>query len=99
VRVLDFGLARGDADEPEAGKRLAGTPRYMPPEQAAGGTVTAAADQYAFALSLQEALTRTVGDRAMEVPSWMTGILARATARNPADRFPSMRDLQRALSR
>src|SRR5439155_22318145 len=67
VRIVDFGLARGDADEPDGGKRLAGTPRYMPPQQAAGATVAAAADQYAFARSLQEALTRTVDDRALEV--------------------------------
>ncbi|HSR96794.1 MAG TPA: serine/threonine-protein kinase [Kofleriaceae bacterium] len=99
VRVLDFGLARSHAQEPEAVKRLAGTPRYMPPEQAAGDKVTPAADQYAFAFSLQEALTRTLGDRTLEVPSWMTGILARGTAPTPADRFPSMRDLLRALSR
>jgi eukaryotic-like serine/threonine-protein kinase len=99
VRVLDFGLARGEAEEPDGPKRLAGTPRYMPPEQAAGVPLTPAADQYAFGLSLQEALTRTVGDRTYEVPSWLTGILARATAPEPGDRFPSMRELLRALSR
>src|SRR5205823_4758556 len=37
VRVLDFGLARSDGDGGvESVKRLAGTLRYMPPEQAAG---------------------------------------------------------------
>jgi eukaryotic-like serine/threonine-protein kinase len=99
VRVLDFGLARSDDESPDPVKRLAGTPRYMPPEQAAGATVTPAADQYAFALSLREALTRSVGGRALEVPSWLTGVLARGTAPEPADRFPSMADLLRALAR
>src|SRR6185295_10950665 len=99
VRVLDFGLARSDDESAEPVKRLAGTPRYMPPEQATGGVVTPAADQYAFALSLREALTRTAGGRALEPPSWLAGILARGTARDPADRFPSMQDLLRALAR
>ncbi|HZJ68212.1 MAG TPA: serine/threonine-protein kinase [Kofleriaceae bacterium] len=99
VRVLDFGLARSEAEEPDGSKRLAGTPRYMPPEQAAGAPLTPAADQYAFALSLQEALTRTVDERIHEVPSWLAAILARGTTREPADRYPSMRELLRALAR
>ena len=60
VRVLDFGLAQGD-DEPQAPRRLGGTPRYMAPEQAAGAPVTPAADQYAFAVSLREALQSAPG--------------------------------------
>jgi eukaryotic-like serine/threonine-protein kinase len=99
VRVLDFGLARSDDESADPVKRLAGTPRYMAPEQAAGAALTAAADQYAFALSLREALTRSVGGRSFEVPSWLTGVLARGTAREPADRFASMADLLRALAR
>ncbi|MBK7537937.1 MAG: protein kinase [Myxococcales bacterium] len=73
VRVLDFGLARGEvrsdaaapgdgAVEPSpAGAPLtvgAGTPRYMAPEQVTGEMLTAAADQYAFCVSLREALTQ-----------------------------------------
>lgn len=70
ARVGDFGLARlsPDADEPPsvesigtaAGRSstaIAGTPRYMPPEQHAGGQVTAAADQFALCVALFEALT------------------------------------------
>jgi serine/threonine protein kinase len=77
VRVLDFGLARGEVrrgtgssggGEGEGGAeggagaegsdltRGAGTPRYMPPEQARGAELTPAADQYAFCVSLREAL-------------------------------------------
>ena len=95
VRVLDFGLARSDADDPEPAKRLAGTPRYMPPEQAAGGLVTAASDQYAFALSLHEALAA----RSAELPSWLAAIIARGTQPAPAERFASMDQLLRALAR
>jgi hypothetical protein len=38
------------------GQRV-GTPRYMAPEQVAGGSVTAAADQFAYCVALWEALT------------------------------------------
>jgi eukaryotic-like serine/threonine-protein kinase len=74
VRVVDFGLARGEvragsdatgspSDELTAG---AGTPRYMAPEQAAGKELTPAADQYAFGVSLRDALAGRAGTRARE---------------------------------
>ncbi len=105
VRVLDFGLARSDDDaperpgRPEPERRLAGTPRYMPPEQAAGSIVTPASDQFAFATSLHEALARPVGGRGAELPSWLAAIVARATAPAPAARFATMEELLHALSR
>ncbi|HEY0479021.1 MAG TPA: serine/threonine-protein kinase [Kofleriaceae bacterium] len=107
VRVLDFGLARTGDDAPGAALRVSGTPRYMPPEQATGATVTPAADQYAFAISLREALTRppraipdaVPGGRPAELPRWIAAIVARATAPDPAGRFASMAELLRALGR
>jgi tetratricopeptide (TPR) repeat protein len=62
VRLVDFGLARSDAPGPrDAGDDLgrstiAGTPRYMAPEQFEGRHVDARADQFAFCVSLFEAL-------------------------------------------
>lgn len=60
VKVLDFGIARLADD---AATRLtveggiAGTPRYMAPEQITGGTVDARTDLYALGLVLFEMLS------------------------------------------
>lgn len=90
VRVLDFGLAVGEA---VAGSS-AGTPRYMAPEQAAGLVVTAAADQYACCTALREAL---VGGRVGSIPRWLQAIVSRGTSQHPSDRFPTMEALAAAL--
>jgi len=91
VRVLDFGLAHGD-EEQGAPQRLGGTPRYMPPEQAAGAQITPAADQYAFAVSLREALqssldaiSATTGAR----PDSPGALEITATAAPEATRLPA----------
>ena len=58
VRVIDFGLARttgGPADELLASGR-AGTPAYMAPEQFRGERGDAAADQFAWCVSVWEAI-------------------------------------------
>lgn len=79
VRIVDFGLAGADT--------RAGTPAYMAPEH---GLATVAADQYAFAVSLREALD--------PLPRWLASIVRRATAMDPDARFPSMAALGRALA-
>jgi hypothetical protein len=85
VRVLDFGLAHEVSIEQ---REIAGTPRYMPPEQRAGDALTPAADQYAFCVALREGLAQKG-----QVPRWLQPILARGAAEKPADRFPSMQAL------
>jgi serine/threonine protein kinase/tetratricopeptide (TPR) repeat protein len=58
VILLDFGLVveLSKRETTEAGE-IAGTPRYMAPEQAAGSAVTPACDWYAVGVMLYEALT------------------------------------------
>ncbi|HEY0985538.1 MAG TPA: serine/threonine-protein kinase, partial [Kofleriaceae bacterium] len=94
VRVLDFALAHDEAD---ALDRSAVGMRYLAPEQIAGRKVTAAADQYAFAVSLSEAMATTA--RPAESPRWLAGVVARGAAADPAHRFSSMDELLRALAR
>ncbi len=89
VRVLDFGLAHDDDGDGDAA--IAGTPRYMAPEQRAG-MVSPAIDQYALCASLREAL-------AAAPPRWLAPILARGAAAEPSARFPSMTALAAALGR
>ena len=112
VRVLDFGLARGEVkakSKPEGEgieqyssdlTRGAGTPRYMPPEQAEGAELSPAVDQYALGVSLREALVgRNADSKDADVPRWLNDILDRATAREATNRFESMDALVHALAR
>ncbi|MFN0247320.1 MAG: protein kinase domain-containing protein [Kofleriaceae bacterium] len=92
VRVLDFGLARSETESGDNVGR-AGTPKYMAPEQTGGKELTAAADQYAFGISLREALGSE------QLPAWVGAIVTRATRPTPAERFPSMAELLAALDR
>jgi hypothetical protein len=103
VRVVDFGLACETADPdraPREPQRPAGTPGYMAPEQVSGAPVTAAADQYGFCTALRDAL-RDKGDRpgAAGIPRWLQTVIDRGRSPDPADRFPSMRELVQVLSR
>jgi tetratricopeptide (TPR) repeat protein len=67
VRVVDFGIAglvdptttRIASDGSSTTRRIVGTPRYMAPEQFEGIAVDARADQFAFCVSLWEAISDT----------------------------------------
>ncbi|MCA9665909.1 MAG: AAA family ATPase [Myxococcales bacterium] len=56
LALLDFGLVTEMARQSIDG-RVMGTPEYLPPEQAAGSSLTSAADWYAVGVMLYQALT------------------------------------------
>ncbi|MGE0404411.1 MAG: tetratricopeptide repeat protein [Kofleriaceae bacterium] len=86
-----------------------GTPAYMAPEQRDGTRVDASADQFAFAVSLWEALTgarpfsddgtTVIAPPAGRMPRHVEVALRRAMARAPAERWPSMAELLDELAR
>jgi hypothetical protein len=122
-KIVDFGLARavdGPADAlgvtalqaslTRSGV-VAGTPRYMAPEQAAGGEIDARADVYAFGLLVYELAIGAPLDpevaafRRSELASSLlersvpelAPIVARCLAFDPASRFTDARELVGAL--
>lgn len=114
VRVADFGLARvavSQAEPTEAGagdttmsSGAAGTPAYMAPEQWSGEPVGPRADQYAWCVSLFEALTGGLPGADPAERLARAGVarrtaeaLLRGLERDPADRFPHMHALLAAI--
>ncbi len=97
-RVSDFGLAGSTA-------RAAGTKGYMAPEQQRDGAIDARADQYAFCVTLWEALEgeRPTGDLSpparRRAPAWLYRVLARGLSRDPEGRWASMDELLAKLRR
>ena len=94
ARLTDFGLAPAEA----------GTPGYAAPEVSVGGPPSPAADQFALAACLFEALTgRHLGSALDRVPRALRPALARALHRDPARRWPSAAvfadELERAQDR
>jgi len=105
VRVLDFGLAMLESaatpsvtegsDEPApAHTTRAGTPRYMAPELLSGHPADPRSDQYAFGVTLNEALEGVRG-----VPRSVRRLIHRATSVGPGQRFASLAVLLEALVR
>jgi len=97
ARVADFGLV---AAQPRAGTLV-----YMAPEQRRGDPSDARADQFAFCVSLWEALegerpaAGATPPRSRRAPRWIYRALARGLRVDPAERWPALADLLGALRR
>jgi tetratricopeptide (TPR) repeat protein len=101
VRVSDFGLARAshaiddDGADLKITRGMAGTPAYMAPEQFLGGPLTAATDQFAFCVTLWEALW---GEHPFPGDS-VTTIREAVLAGKHRELPPAPRRLQKAIAR
>ena len=95
VRLLDFGLARGDESSPltRAGT-IMGTPAYMAPEQAAGAALDARADLFSMGCVLYEMAT---GQKAFQGSSVMA-ILSALANHQPPSAVSLRADMPAALS-
>jgi tetratricopeptide (TPR) repeat protein/predicted Ser/Thr protein kinase len=108
--VVDFGLARaedmdgaGEGEGVARGTQPSGTPGYQAPECGAGAPGDARGDQFAFAVTLYEALwgdrpsagARPPADRG--IPAALRRAIARALAAEPDARHGSMDALVAAL--
>ncbi len=91
VRVTDFGVARIVGARPAA-RIIVGTPAYMAPEQQRGDTTDARSDQFAFCVSMREALGNSYA------PRWLHRVVRRGLSAHPADRFATMDELLAALA-
>ena len=70
LTVTDFGIARAGASQMTEVGSIMGTAQYLSPEQARGGTVTAASDTYSVGVVLYEMLSGELpfnGDTPVEI--------------------------------
>ena len=104
VKVVDFGIAYVEypgATQLTAEGALLGTPAYMAPEQLAGGRVDGRADIHAAGTLLFEMISGrhplNPGTAPATVPVPIAEVINRCLQQNPDARYPSARDLFRAL--
>jgi tetratricopeptide (TPR) repeat protein len=100
VKVLDFGLATLEGTETLTGNHMVlGTPAYMAPEQREGKPADARTDIYSFGCVFYEMLTGTrATPERKRIPSRsLEKIVSRCLATDPARRWQTAAELQRAL--
>ena len=99
----DFGIARPPSDDESDPHNRDGTAEYMAPEQVEGKPVTPRTDIYSTGVILYEAVSGRGFHEQGERVDWsgiqhdFAGVLRRATAKNPADRWPDARSFRKAL--
>jgi serine/threonine protein kinase len=81
VKLTDFGIARGEADAAlTATGLMTGSPAYLAPEVASGGTASAASDVWSLGATLYHALT---GEPPYPVAGNVVGALFRIVHEDP----------------
>jgi serine/threonine protein kinase len=107
VKVMDFGIARSIDGTEHATGTIAGTPRYMSPEQAMGRALAPSSDIYSLGLVLYELFTGVLPDQKSPMPPSETipGLPARIDSAirkcllaDPHERFQSAREVALALT-
>ena len=110
VKLLDFGIARliavDDHDQRSTSTRVFSR-GYASPEQEVGGTITTASDIFSLGVMLRELLTgaRAPGDQhdpmiePLELDVELAGIIAKATAPKPIDRYSAASEFRDDLDR
>jgi len=105
VLVMDWGVAklRGDwaGEGGGTGGTVLGTPGYMPPEQARGEVARTdeRSDVFALGVLLGDLLAASADRSRPEPPRPLAAIRARATAEDPAARYPDVPALAADLAR
>ncbi|HEU4729642.1 MAG TPA: serine/threonine-protein kinase, partial [Kofleriaceae bacterium] len=93
ARVTDFGLVRAapaaHGDAPAHATTVAGTPRYMAPEQHRGERADARADQFAFCVALFEALWQRDPFEAGDAAARKARVLAGEVTAPPPGEVPA----------
>lgn len=106
VYIVDWGLAQvwnqSETEVQEPGPRvIAGTPRYLSPEQARCLCLSPASDQFTMGLILQEIITLAPAFQASSMPEMLKKILKgqRAPCRQALGLYPVPEDLQAIVAR
>lgn len=102
VKVIDFGIARSLNDEAEDRARPYGTPAYMSPERLRmdRGAERVPADIYSLGVILYELSTGRRPTAGAEPPGHsppgdLDGVVRKALAQAPSDRYETVLDLER----
>jgi len=105
VYIVDWGIAqvwnRPEVETEEPSKVIAGTPRYLSPEQARCRHLKPASDQFTMGLILQEILTLAPAFQASSMPEMLKKILTgnRAPCDQALGLHPIPTDLQAIVSK